>query len=199
MSESQKAFASIGMIVSHYFQCMRRLVADAKNADEALQRENAALSIILAVSAIEAFLNIWFRTFSQEPQYAVHRARILSDLKRQRGVRDKLKEWPPLFFPQGYDFSCGAPQRMLALIDRRNKLLHFSTNEDSIELPDIVIEGLVDVSAYSSLTLEDASEALTVCEDIIRGFFELQQLPPEQVAAGIHLWTGVPPPFQKRG
>ena len=198
MPESQKAFGSIGMIVSHYFQCVRRLVADAKHVDADLQRENAALSIILAVSAIEAFLNIWFRTFSKEPQYAAHRARILCDLRRQRGVREKLKEWPALFFPQGYDFSCGTPQRMLALIDRRNELLHFSTNEDALELPGIVIKDLVDVSAYSSLTLGDGREALTVCEDIIRGFFELQQLPPEQVAAGVHLWTGVPPPSQRR-
>src|SRR5688572_7538836 len=107
MPESQKALGSISMIVSHYFQCVRRLVADAEHVDADLQRENAALSIILAVSAIEAFLNIWFRTFSKEPQYAAHRTRILCDLRRQRGVREKLKEWPALFFPHGYDFSCG--------------------------------------------------------------------------------------------
>jgi hypothetical protein len=65
-NRDEVCFASIGMIVSHYFRCVRRLVADAENADDDLQRENAALSIILAVSAIEAFLNIWFRTFSQE-------------------------------------------------------------------------------------------------------------------------------------
>src|SRR5882672_10207787 len=73
-----------------------------------------------------------------------------------------------------------------------------SINEDALELPGIIIKALVDVSAYSSLTLGDGREALPVCEDIIRGFFELQQLPPEQVAAGVHLWTGVPPPFQRR-
>ena len=198
MSQSQVALGSINMIVSHYFQCVRRLVTDADPADDDLQRENAALAIILAVSAIEAFLNIWFRTFSTEPQYAAHRARILSDLREQRGLREKLKEWPPLFFGQGYDFSCGSPQRMLALIDRRNKLLHYSTNEDSLHLPGIVIEGLVDVRAYSSLTLGDARMAQIVCEDIVRGFFELQGLPPAQVDANVHVWTGVPPLFQRR-
>jgi hypothetical protein len=198
MPQSKVALGSIGMIVSHYFQCVRRLVADADHGDDDLQRENAALAVILSVSAIEAFLNIWFRTYSREPRYAAHRGRILSDLQAQRGVRDKLKEWPPLFFGQGYDFSRGSPQRMLGLIDRRNKLLHFSTNEDSLQLPGITIEGLVNVSAYSSLTLGDACVAQTVCEDIVRGFFELQGLPLEQVQANVHLWTGVPLPFQRR-
>ena len=50
MPESQKALGSISMIVSHYFQCVRRLVADAEHVDADLQRENAALSRLSGVS-----------------------------------------------------------------------------------------------------------------------------------------------------
>jgi hypothetical protein len=185
-----REYGTPNSIVWHYFACLRRLARECHAAtDPDRQRESAALTIFMAVSAVEAFLNIWFRTSSEAGAVALHRDTIMADLKGRSGLLYKFKAWPAMCFRKGFALDRTPARDFLALVDQRNALVHFTTNYDTIEAPGIKVEGLVDITAYTSLGPEDADNALRVSEDILREFFRLQGLDAVDGLKQIHYWT----------
>jgi hypothetical protein len=148
-----------------------------------------ALAVFMAVSAIEAFLNIWFRTFSEVGPVAAHRETIMADLRRRCGLTYKFKTWPKMCFDKGFDLDRPLAKSFLASVDHRNALMHFTTNYDSIEVPGIAVQGLVDITAYQSLGRLDAVNAVRVAEEIVGEFFRLQKAGAVEVLKQIHYWT----------
>ena len=188
--DGDRQFGSPNSILWRYFVCLRRLAHEASTTpDPDLQRETVALAVFMAVSAIEAFLNIWFRTFSEVGPLADHRETILADLRKRCGLRYKFKTWPKLCFDKGFDLNRPPAKTFLDLIDQRNALMHFTTNYDSIEVPGITVQGLVDITAYQSLGAPDAANALHVAEEIVGEFFRLQKVGAVDVLKQVHYWT----------
>jgi hypothetical protein len=188
---NDREFGSPNSIVWRYFACLRRLAREAgATSNRDLQRESSALAVFMAVSAIEAFFNIWFRTFSEAGPMAAHRrARIMADLKSRKGVAHKFKAWPRLCSPKGFNLNRPPGKTFLALVDQRNALMHFTTDYDSIEAPGMTISGLVDITTYQRLSASDAVNAVRVAEEIVGEFFRLQKLSAEAVLKQMHYWT----------
>jgi len=196
LQQEDRVFASPNTPITTYFGCARRLVREAyATEDSRTNKESVALALLVSVAAVEAFLNVWFRTFVEREEYKKHRERILRDIRLRSGLSEKIKEWPKLFFGKGFDLSRGAGQRFLTLIDRRNALMHVTTECNVVEIPGITIHDTVDVTEYENLTPEDALAAVETCEDLLREFFLLGGYGPEGVLHQMHLWTGrVPMP-----
>lgn len=189
-SDGDRQFGSPNSILWRYFACLRRLAHEASTTlDPDLQRETAALAVFMAVSAIEAFLNIWFRTFSETGPVAAHREAIMADLRRRCRLTYKFKTWPKMCFEKGFDLDRPPVKAFLALVNQRNTLMHFTTNYDSIEVPGIAVQGLVDITAYESLGPLDAVNAVRVAEEIVGEFFRLQKAGAVEVLKQIHYWT----------
>lgn len=184
-------FGSPNSILWRYFACLRRLAHEANaTLDADRQRETAALAVFMAVSAVEAFLNIWFRTFAEVGPVVAQRDTIIADLRHRRGLAYKFKTWPELCFGKGFGLDRSPAKTFLALVEQRNALMHFTTSYDSIDIPGITVQGLVDITAYQSLGPPDAANAVRVAEEIVAEFFRLQGMGAVEVLKQIHYWAG---------
>lgn len=119
---------------------MVRRVTETPEGDA--QREDTTLAVFMAVAVVEAFLNIFFRGVVSEPDYAVHEARLLDDLKRRRSLDFKLRKWPKDILGSELNLTSGIGPDFIALKERRNGLAHFTSSHQSVTLPGIVIKGL---------------------------------------------------------
>jgi hypothetical protein len=195
---AKRELGSPNAIIWRYFACLRRLAHEAGTAsDRDLQREIAALAVFMAVSAIEAFLNVWFRTFSEAGPVVAHREAIVRDLTDRRGLTYKFKMWPKMCFTKGFDLDQPPAETFLALIEHRNALTHFTTKYDFIEVPGLAFQGLVDITAYQALGPHDAANAASVSEEIVGEFFRLQKANAVEVLKQLQYWTGKVPSQQE--
>jgi hypothetical protein len=92
------ALSSPNRIIWKYFQCLRRLINRIKSIrDEEERQQDIALCIFMAVTTVEAFINIYFRILIDEDSFSGKRERILSDLERKKPLDYKIKNWPKWF------------------------------------------------------------------------------------------------------
>ena len=180
-------------LVSHYFQFSRRIVADATSQQFDSERcTNVAVAVIMVVGAVEAYLNAVARLrVEQNPSYE-HDNQIRADLENRTPLRRKLKSWPEMLFGGKLDLGSGVPQEFLELVELRNHLMHFTTTYDQVQVDNLTIKGLTDLTRFYSLTPVDGQNAVNVAEQMILGLIRLQQLSEEEVLLAGTLWTGRP-------
>jgi hypothetical protein len=184
-------------MVWELFQALRRLcvrITQYPADNESEIRQDAAISIILAVQCVEVFLNIYFRVLVSEAAFAHAAEQVTSDLQNPRfGLDSKLKDWPELVFGKRLNLSEGVGQRFIALKSLRIRLMHFTSTHQTIEIPGVAIHGLADVSAYQSLSAQSALDALYTSEDFLCEVFALRGITPENLPHALHSWTGKVP------
>ena len=186
--------SSPNRMVWQYFEALRRLVGGlGRTSDEAVLKQDTALCIMLGVTVVEAFLNIFFRIIVSEQGFAQHEQRILGDLTKRKSLDYKLKNWPPHVLGKGLNFTAPIPKAFLALKDRRNALMHVTSSHQTLNVPGIEIHGLADTSIFDSLTTSDATDALEVAEGMVYELFRLRGVSEQQLPRELHLWTGKVP------
>jgi hypothetical protein len=119
-----------------------------------------------------------------------HRAQVEADLSQKKNLGRKIEDWPVLFFGRKADFGSGPGQRFKALLDRRNRLMHFNSDTYELEHESIVIMGLIDTTVYESLKPEDGIASIRAAEDFIEYLLRLQAIPEEQLPHAMHRWVG---------
>lgn len=195
---TNRALSSPNRMVWELFQALRRLCARVAEAqavqEESALRQDAALCVILAVQCVEVFFNVYFRVLISEPAYAHAAEEISKDLARtQCGLDRKIKNWPKLVFRQGLSLDKGAGQRFIELKNLRHKLMHFTSSHQTLAIPGVSIHGLVDTTAYESLSERAALEALHTAEAFLCEVFTLRGISPHDLPHALHSWTGRPP------
>jgi hypothetical protein len=190
-----RVLASPNSMVWRYFHALRRLCCRISQIDEVGEvREDAALCIILAVTGVEVFFNVYFRVCVSQAQYNHAEALVLRDLESQASLDRKIRAWPTHVFGVGIELGNGIGQRFIELKERRNGLVHFASTHETIQLPkSISIHGLADISFYNSLDALFAAHALRTAEQFICEVFRLQGVKEEQLRHSLHAWTGRPP------
>ncbi len=162
-------------IIWTYFNLLRNLSYQTdkiKNVKE--KRENNLLVILMAVTTVETFYNIYFSILVSNPNYLEYKERILGDIKNSKyPFEKKLKEWPILLFKKNIEFGKGIGQKFAKLKEIRNKLLHFLPDYKSIEITNLKIESVLDISVYEDLDKFDATNC-----------------PKEKIGHQIHIWFG---------
>ena len=185
------SLSSPNRMVWQYFHALRRLVCDLKiEQDEELVKQNAALAILLSVTVVEAFLNVYFRVIVSESDFLVHRQRVINDLDRRRSLDYKIKNWPKVVLGKSLNIEAPTPKAFMKLKDRRNALMHFTSTHESLEFPDFEVHGLADTTLFDSLQESDAVEALSVAKGMLCEFFRLRGVPEPQLKHALHFWTG---------
>lgn len=182
---------SANRIVWNYFEALRRLAARTKKMDDTDERkQDVALCIVLSVTAVEAFVNVYFRVVVSEAAFAKHLPKFEADLKSHIPLAEKLKQWPKLMFGKGLDMGSGPCKAFKHLTAHRHKLIHFKSSHQSVTFGAVSIHGLADMSAFDTLTPTDAKNALSIAEDVLAEVFLLQGIAKDQVPHMLHGWTG---------
>lgn len=186
--------SSPNRMIWQYFEALRRLVARLDHSSsETEAKQDIALCVMLAVTVVEAFLNLFFRVVVSESEFTEHEQHVIDDLEKRKSLDHKLKTWPGEILGQPLDFSAPTPKAFLALKVRRNALMHITSSHETVDLPGIVIHGLADTSVIDTLTVDHAVNALSVAEDMVCEFLRLRGIPEDKLPHALHTWTGKVP------
>lgn len=185
--------SSPNRIVWEYFESLRRLVAESSEAKTTgHRRQSAALAVVMSVTVVEIFLNLWFRVRIEERLGAVDRASFLRDLSHPRpaSLDRKLKEWPKRYLGSELDMKEGAGAEFMKIKALRNSIIHFASSHSTFEHDNVIIHGLADTTDYDALSFEQAKSALFAAEDIVVQVFRLAGVEDRDIPQALHSWAG---------
>ncbi len=193
------ALSSPNRMVWTHFRSLRRIAARvSKLEDETERQDEIVLTILMSVTAVEAFLNVYFRVLVEQPRFAHFRDMVLEDLSpadggQPRGLAYKLRHWAPKVLGQSFAWQSGTAHGFEQLRLLRNKLMHFTSSYESIKIPGARIEGLARTDCYDQLTAQDARRAVLLAEGMLEETFRLAGVEEASVPWELHSWTGKPP------
>jgi len=181
-------------MIWEYYASLRRQAARAAETIERHEPQETSLTVIMAITVVEIFFNLYFRVIVSEPAFQEHEYKLVKDLNERISLEKKLRTWPKRILGKGIDFDSEHVKAFLELKELRNSLVHFTSTHTSIELPGpIFIKGLADTSSYSSLTAEVAIR----CPEVVRGFayevFRVRGIDVGKREHSFHSWFGEPP------
>jgi hypothetical protein len=186
--------SSPNRLVWAYASAARTLAFEARMAGSLNEsREKACAALTMSVACVETYLNVFAQIWlSQVPEFE-HREKIEADLRNKKSLGRKLEEWPSLFFNSRVEFGSGPGQKFKACLDHRNRLMHFSSDSHTFKYDNVVLNGLVDTSAFEELTAEVCSAYVRAAENFIEYLIRLQGIPESQIPNAVHGWLGQPP------
>lgn len=178
-------------MIWEYFYSLKCQAARAAKASEHMEAQETSLTVFLAVTVVEIFLNLYFRVVVSETAFKEHEEKLVTELNGRISLERKLRKWPKRILGEDLDFDSEAIKAFLELKNLRNELVHFVSTHSAIELPGpITISGLADTSVYSSLSSEVASR----CPNIVRGVayevFRLRGIDATDRENVFHSWFG---------
>jgi hypothetical protein len=179
-------------MIWQFFDAARRSVLRSREAvGHGHLSQEVAVSIFLAVTTVETFLNVFFRIVVEEDGYRQHKEQLLRDLSHPfLSLDKKIKTWPERILGRPIDLNTGAGKAFMDLKDLRNGLMHFRSTHSTLDLPDFSIEGLPDTSTFDELTSAHAESALATAEQFLTEVFLEKGLSMQEVSQTLHLWTG---------
>ena len=181
-------------MVHEYFEILRRLVAGLRDiTDKAQLRRQIALCIFQSVTAVETFLNVYFRVAVSEKEFKHHEQYFLKTITNRNSLEYKLKNWPKTIFNRKLSMDSGIGKSFLDLKNLRNSLMHFVSSHDTIQLGSMTIHGLTNIDLYENLKVDDAYTALEVAESFLCEVFRLRGIDETQIHFMLRLWSGKGP------
>ena len=159
--------------------------------DDRQVKEDATVCVILAVTAVDVFLNTYFRVIASEDSAAAEI--IVADLQARKSLEHKLRTWPAKVLGGQIDKSCGPGREFDELRRLRNRLVHFTSAHETVEVDDIRIKGLADTSDYDSLDVDSAVGAVETAEAVVREIFRLKGHTAKEIPHVLHSWIGREP------
>lgn len=180
-------------VIWEYFSSLHQLVVVAKGArTRELRRQSAALAIIMSVTVVEVFLNVWFRVRVEKSHDKVKLDGFLNDLSPPfKSLDRKLQDWPKQYLGKKLDLQSGAGRAFKDLKDLRNSIIHFTSAHEPFEYDNVTIHGLANFTAYDALNYDSANAALKTAQALVAEIFRLAGSPPEDISNELRAWTGI--------
>lgn len=193
------ALSSPNRMVWTFFRSLRSVVARVPSIqDETEQRDQIVLAMVLSVTAVEAFINLYFRTLVEDTKYTQHRSMVIEGLTAKAaggkpiGLKSKLDDWPPKVLGKSFAWQSGMAHDFDTLRLRRNALMHFSSSYEAIQVPGLRIEGVANTACYDDLVPADAIDALRLAQGMLEEVFRLAGESEKTIPQHMHFWTGQP-------
>ena len=178
-------------VVVEYFESLRWLAKSAVEAPEDHQaRRIAAMAVIMAVNAVEVFLNLWFRVVATERNDCAQEAQFAHDLAKRISLEQKLTTWPTRHLQANLDLRHGPGKAFVELKRVRNSIVHFESSHDTVHTGTAILHGLADTTHYDGLTAASADEALTIAENLVIEIFRLAGFDNATVDHAATVWIG---------
>lgn len=172
---------------------MRRLTIQARDSEtERARRQSAALAVVMSVTAVEVFLNVWFRIRVEEKFSKAEVETFLTAFSHPRpwSLDKKLREWPNKYLGRPLGFEHGAGAKFMELKRIRNSIVHFTSTHTSIDIQGLSIVGAAAITPYRNLGFEEARASLFVAEDLVIEIFTLAGMSETDMPHLLHLWLG---------
>lgn len=164
-------------------------------------KDLSASNIVMCITAVETFINMYFRVLAEEDKYQNHRDIILEELKPQNGNRAKgldykLNNWPNKVLGKNINFKNGIGSEFDEIRIIRNNLTHFTSDYETLIIGNIVIKGLANTEAFDSLTKADGEKAFRVAKEFIEHILLLSGVKNKELPHAIYSWTGIVPEYK---
>lgn len=195
MIMEDRVHSSPNRMVWEYFQMLANAISRAESAANSdIERQETVVAIVVAVTAVEVFLNLFFRAVADENDYIKHKEWILHDIDKRITLDEKLKKWPLAVFGKGLSLGSKSAQSFMELKKLRNHIVHFTSNHETVVLGNtgIMLHGAADSTRYDSLNKKDAYKSRVAAWGIIEEIFMLRGLSQDDVSASMHVWCGMP-------
>jgi hypothetical protein len=151
---------------------------------------SASLALIMSVTAVEVFINLWFRVRVEESVDPLHCTSLQKDLSDRKSLESKLKNWPKRYLGSELDMTSGAGAKFSEVKRKRNAIVHFTSTHEVADLGPFRLHGMANTTEYDSLTVEDASHALEAAVELSAEIFRLAGIPKSDLEGAMHAWTG---------
>jgi hypothetical protein len=166
--------------------------------DPTEQKDEIVLSFVLAIAAVEVFVNLFFRLLVTEAHFQQFNQLVLDDLDTSqpsgpKGLDHKLRHWPPKVLGKSLIWQKGVAKTFDEVRERRNALMHFTSSHQSIAFSNVTIQGLADTTTYDSLDVADAIKALEVSEGMVAELLRLRGISEAEIPRALHQRTGKVP------
>lgn len=192
-----RSLGSPNHMVWQYYECLKRQASRTTKCAELETRQEVALTVILAVTVVEIFLNAYFRVVVSEEPFQKHEKKLLKELSDRILLDRKCREWPARIFGASPNPKNGSVRAFAELKELRNKLIHFVSSHETVHLPgNITIHGLADTSAYNSLTTQVALTSVETVRGFAYEIFRLRGIASENWPHSFHGWFGEVPSNQ---
>jgi len=176
-------------MVWEYYAIIQRLTSRLDPTDEKAFRQDIALCVLLAVTAVESFLNLFFQVLITKPEYSTHDSFIQDSLNRRRSLEYKIKNWPKRVFGKHIDLTAGVGKRFAELKDLRNRLMHFGDVQRELDVAGAKLHNFTDITFYHALEERDAWKALHTSLAFIVEVLKLASKDEKQLAGLTVQWT----------
>lgn len=170
-------------------------VSRAKSAsDKSLERRESALAIVMAVNAVEVFLNLYFRVLVEEEDFKKHKNYLLKNFKERKGLDFKVKNWPKVILKKPIDLSQGIGKDFQKVKSLRNNIVHFTSTHETIELSNssIFMNGLANTTEYNALDKHKAQHALDTARIFVSSIVSIRGVKEPHLSNVMHGWCGLP-------
>jgi len=179
-------------MVWEYLGIIKRLAKTIQDSsDEKEMRQDVCVTIILAVTAAETFLNLFFQIATKKPEFAEHQQYILKSLNNRLSLEKKVKNWTMTVFNKPIDVTQGIGKNFDDLRQLRNSLMHFNSNE-TVRVDNVELHNWSDVTVYETLVGIQANDALVAVLELIQKVLELSGLIGPRLKSEMLRWTGFP-------
>lgn len=168
--------SSPNRIVWEWFTALKRLVAQSCSTErEADRRQCSALAVVMSVTVVEVFLNLWFRVHAEHNYTSEVVAILVSELEHPLpwSLDKKLRNWPNPYLGNELDLSSGPGTEFMRIKDLRDSIIHFNSTHTTLSYEGIEIQGLADTTDYDSLFYDKARNALFAAVNLITEVFNL--------------------------
>jgi hypothetical protein len=188
----KKVLASNQTMIWTYYRILCNLAYDYDEHDsDDTKKEKVLLAITMTVTVIETFMNIYFFLMASEDKYSKYSEQITSEITNTSFSLDKkIKTWPKLLLNKEIDLGKGVGQRFQKLKTLRNKLLHFQSDHNEINVGHVKISKMLDISVYESLVDYDIESCPDLVLDFASEIFRLVGIPEDKIGGFIHVWFG---------
>ena len=178
-------------MVQEYFETLRWLNETAQlAASDALTRRAAAMTVIYSVTAVEVFLNLWFRVYAVERSDMAIRSAFDEGLSKKISLEQKLAQWPGLILNRKLNLKAGPGGAFVALKTERNSIVHFESTNDTLHASNIIIHNLANTSQYDALSAKSAANALETAEALVAEIFRIADFDDETSQHAQAIWIG---------
>ncbi|MFT6909440.1 MAG: hypothetical protein ACJAS1_006159 [Oleiphilaceae bacterium] len=165
-----------------------------QTTDSNTARQEAALAIVMAVNAVEVFLNLYFRVVVEEDGFKKHKYYLLDSIDKRKGLEFKIKNWPLKILGESVDLSKETGKEFYQLKDLRNSIVHFTSSHDTLDLggTGVIFKGVAETTRYNSLQYSHAKNALDTSRRFVEQIFRLRGIEEGLLPNALHSWCGVP-------
>lgn len=170
---AKRTYSTPSGVVREYFECLRWLCREARGGEVHHSRRLAAMATIQAVTAVEVFMNLWFRAFVEEQENEALHGALLRDLRAKTTLERRLATWPRRYLGERLDLRQGPGGDFVRLKNLRNSIVHFQTTHETVRAPQLIMHGLADTTEYDALNGSSAESALVIVEKLAAEIFRL--------------------------